>query len=189
MRFSVYSDGEFRRRQETPHEEGFMLEAQNIPLDLRSNYPPAKPETFRYDESPRFADYRSCQTPTASPAEPGDHPTDLLCGVGSISCTFCNARYIYSSCEARWLEDAPFSDAFSKKCWLAENGAVWISWPKAICEIVANLGRKIVYKFATKNGLAGVKGCSIDRQWVAVKFILACTDRDAGRKSRKLRNQ
>ncbi len=75
------------------------------------------------------------------------------------------------------------------KSWLAEKGTIWIAWPKQACEIVTDLEHKIVYKLATKSGLISVKGCSIDKQWFAVKFILASTDRSASRIERNPGNQ
>ncbi len=54
---------------------------------------------------------------------------------------------------------------------LADNGMLWISWPKKSSKKRTNLSKNIILSIGREIGMMDVKICTIDETWSAIKFI------------------
>lgn len=55
---------------------------------------------------------------------------------------------------------------------LAQNGMLWISWPKAASRVPSDMNDHVVRDFALKNGLVDVKVCAVDETWSGLKLVI-----------------
>ena len=53
---------------------------------------------------------------------------------------------------------------------LAENGGLWIVWPKKSSGVASDLTQAVVRKIGLAAGLVDYKVCSIDRTWSGLLF-------------------
>lgn len=60
---------------------------------------------------------------------------------------------------------------------LAQDGMLWISWPKRASNIATNLDENIVRGIGLQHGLVDVKVCAIDETWSGLKFVYRVKDR------------
>lgn len=63
-----------------------------------------------------------------------------------------------------------------KTC-LAENGILWISWPKGGSGIATDLKENVVREIGLATGLVDVKVCAVDETWSGLKFVYRLKDR------------
>lgn len=63
-----------------------------------------------------------------------------------------------------------------KSC-LAQNGMLWISWPKGSSGVATDLNENVVRKIGLTNGLVDVKVFAVDELWSALKFVYRVKDR------------
>jgi hypothetical protein len=60
---------------------------------------------------------------------------------------------------------------------LAQDGMVWISWPKKASAVKTDLDENVVRKIGLDAGLVDVKVCAIDATWSGLKFVRRVRDR------------
>lgn len=60
---------------------------------------------------------------------------------------------------------------------LAQNGMLWISWPKKVSKIATDLNENIIRTIGLDNGLVDVKVCAVDAKWSGLKFVYRLEDR------------
>ncbi len=63
------------------------------------------------------------------------------------------------------------------KAVLAQNGLLWISWPKKASKVMTDLNENIVRDIGLQNGLVDVKVCAVDEIWSGLKFVYRLKDR------------
>jgi hypothetical protein len=54
---------------------------------------------------------------------------------------------------------------------LADDGTLWISWPKKASGVETDLNENIVRDIGLAEGLVDVKVCAIDEVWSGLKFV------------------
>jgi hypothetical protein len=54
---------------------------------------------------------------------------------------------------------------------LADDGMLWISWPKKTSKIATDLTEDVVRSLGLPLGLVDVKVCAIDETWSGIKFV------------------
>jgi hypothetical protein len=67
---------------------------------------------------------------------------------------------------------------------LADDGVLWISWPKRSSGVATDLKENVVRDLGLQRGLVDVKVCAIDDVWSGLKFVRRLENR-VGKKSRK----
>jgi hypothetical protein len=60
---------------------------------------------------------------------------------------------------------------------LAQDGMVWISWPKKASALKTDLDENVVREIGLDAGLVDVKVCAIDATWSGLKFVRRVRDR------------
>jgi hypothetical protein len=60
---------------------------------------------------------------------------------------------------------------------LAENGMLWISWPKGSSKVETNLNEGVVCEIGLRHQLVDIKVCAIDEIWSGLKFVYRLSDR------------
>jgi hypothetical protein len=65
----------------------------------------------------------------------------------------------------------------SLKCALAQDGMLWISWPKGASKIPTDLNENIVREIGLAHGLVDIKVCAVDETWSGLKFVYRVKDR------------
>lgn len=63
------------------------------------------------------------------------------------------------------------------KAALAQNGLLWISWPKKASKVMTDLDENVVRGVGLQNGLVDVKVCAVDEIWSGLKFVYRLKDR------------
>ena len=66
----------------------------------------------------------------------------------------------------------------AKKC-LAEDGGLWIAWPKKSSGVATDLGESDVRAHGLGLGLVDNKVCAIDSTWSGLRFVVRLRDRQA----------
>lgn len=64
---------------------------------------------------------------------------------------------------------------------LAENGMLWISWPKGTSGVESDLNENLVRDLGLETGLVDVKVCAVDEIWSGLKFVFRLEDRPSSR--------
>ena len=54
---------------------------------------------------------------------------------------------------------------------LADDGMVWISWPKKTSKLSTDLTEDVVRGLGLPHGLVDVKVCAVDETWSGLKFV------------------
>ena len=62
---------------------------------------------------------------------------------------------------------------------LAQDGMIWISWPKGGSSIATDLSGGAVRKAGLEAGLVDVKVCAVDEDWSGHKFVIPVALRKA----------
>jgi len=60
---------------------------------------------------------------------------------------------------------------------IAQNGMIWISWPKKTSKLKTDITEDIIRSIALKNGLVDIKVCAVDEIWSALKLVIPVKDR------------
>lgn len=60
---------------------------------------------------------------------------------------------------------------------LAEDGGLWIAWPKRSSGVATELGESVVRKHGLGGGLVDNKVCAIDATWSGLRFVVRVQDR------------
>jgi len=60
---------------------------------------------------------------------------------------------------------------------LADDGMVWISWPKKAAKTDTDLTEDVVRTLGLEAGLVDVKVCAVDELWSGLKFVRRLADR------------
>jgi hypothetical protein len=61
---------------------------------------------------------------------------------------------------------------------LADNGMIWISWPKKASKIPTDLDENGIREIGLSTGLVDVKVCAVDDIWSGLKFVIRLKDRN-----------
>ncbi len=70
-----------------------------------------------------------------------------------------------------------YSNIFSLRNEITENGIIWISWHKKSSKIPTDITENIIREVALKNGLVDVKVCAIDEIWSGLKLVIPIKER------------
>ena len=62
---------------------------------------------------------------------------------------------------------------------LADDGALWISWPKKASGVPTDVTEDVVRKLALPLGLVDVKVCAVDETWSGLKLVIRRQNRGA----------
>src|SRR6185503_17559288 len=60
---------------------------------------------------------------------------------------------------------------------LANNGMLWVSWPKKSSGVATDLSENIIRDIGLDAGLVDVKVCAINEVWSGLKFVYRLRDR------------
>ncbi len=63
------------------------------------------------------------------------------------------------------------------KAALAQDGTLWVSWPKKAAKVQTDLDENIVREVGLRNGLVDVKVTAVDETWSGLKFVYRLKDR------------
>ena len=61
---------------------------------------------------------------------------------------------------------------------MAEDGLVWVSWPKKSSGVETEVGKADVLREGKAAGLVDVKVAAVDETWSGHKFVIPVEDRD-----------
>ncbi len=68
---------------------------------------------------------------------------------------------------------------------LAQNGALWIAWPKRSSGVATDVTEDVVREIALPTGLVDNKVCAIDETWSGLRLVIRRELRTAPRRSSK----
>jgi hypothetical protein len=54
---------------------------------------------------------------------------------------------------------------------LAQNGSLWVSWPKRASKVPTDLTEDVIRDIALRNKLVDVKVCAVDEMWSGLKLV------------------
>lgn len=60
---------------------------------------------------------------------------------------------------------------------LAQDGALWVSWPKKSSGVATDLTEDVIREIALAGGLVDVKVCAVDEVWSGLKLVRRVRDR------------
>jgi hypothetical protein len=60
---------------------------------------------------------------------------------------------------------------------LAQNGMLWIAWPKKASGVATDLNENVVREIGLAAGLVDTKVCAIDETWSGLRFVIRLKDR------------
>jgi hypothetical protein len=60
---------------------------------------------------------------------------------------------------------------------LAQDGALWVSWPKKSSGVATDVTEDVVREVALAGGLVDVKVCAVDEVWSGLKLVRRVRDR------------
>ena len=60
---------------------------------------------------------------------------------------------------------------------VAQNGLIWVSWPKKSSGVATTVGDMDVRSGAIKIGLVDIKVCAVDDVWSGLKLVIPVKDR------------
>jgi hypothetical protein len=64
---------------------------------------------------------------------------------------------------------------------MAEDGMIWVSWPKKGSGVASQIDRGEVMAAGKAAGLVDMKVCAVDATWSGLKFVIPVAYRRAGR--------
>jgi hypothetical protein len=79
-----------------------------------------------------------------------------------------NARFIHCFVNSRKQLASDFTQLAGA---LADDGALWISWPKTSSRVDTDLTENVIRELGLPLGLVDVKVCAIDEVWSGLKFV------------------
>lgn len=62
---------------------------------------------------------------------------------------------------------------------LANNGMLWVSWPKKSSGVITDLSENVIRDFGLASGLVDVKVCAVNEVWSGLKFVYRLRDRQS----------
>lgn len=62
---------------------------------------------------------------------------------------------------------------------LADDGTLWISWPKRASGVDTDLNEDVIRELGLREGLVDVKVCAVDEIWSGLKFVRRVANRAA----------
>ena len=65
----------------------------------------------------------------------------------------------------------------SLKKTMAQDGMIWVSWPKAASKVPTDVTENVVRNHASKIGLVDIKVCAVDDIWSGLKLVIPVKDR------------
>jgi hypothetical protein len=68
---------------------------------------------------------------------------------------------------------------------LADDGTLWISWPKQASGVATDLSEDVVREIGLAEGLVDVKVCAVDEVWSGLKFVRRVENRARQKRSVK----
>ncbi|HTC22863.1 MAG TPA: DUF3052 family protein [Gemmatimonadales bacterium] len=84
------------------------------------------------------------------------------------------AKFVHSFVTRR----ADLAKAFPEMArMLADDGTVWVSWPKKAAKTDTDLTEDVVRELGLAAGLVDVKVCAVDDLWSGLKFVRRLKDR------------
>jgi hypothetical protein len=60
---------------------------------------------------------------------------------------------------------------------LADDGVLWISWPKSTSKVQTDLTENVVRELGLPLGLVDVKVCAVNEVWSGLKFVRRVSER------------
>jgi hypothetical protein len=66
-------------------------------------------------------------------------------------------------------------------CSLADEGTLWISWPKQVSGVETDLNENVVRQLGLAQGLVDIKVCAVDDVWSGLKFVRRVVNRSSKR--------
>jgi hypothetical protein len=60
---------------------------------------------------------------------------------------------------------------------VAQDGMIWVSWPKAASKVPTDVTEKVVREYALKISLVDIKVCAVDETWSGLKLVIPVKDR------------
>lgn len=60
---------------------------------------------------------------------------------------------------------------------MAQDGMVWLSWPKKSSGVTSELDGNVVRAIGLEAGLVDIKVCAVDETWSGLKFVIRLADR------------
>jgi hypothetical protein len=60
---------------------------------------------------------------------------------------------------------------------LADEGTLWISWPKQSSGVETDLNENVIRELGLRHGLVDVKVCAVNEIWSGLKFVRRVTNR------------
>jgi hypothetical protein len=82
-------------------------------------------------------------------------------------------------CDSQWAFTGRFETAKSR---MAQNGGLWIAWPKQSSGVQTDLNENIIRDLALAAGLVDNKVCAIDDTWSGLRLVIRVADRKIGPK-------
>lgn len=61
---------------------------------------------------------------------------------------------------------------------LAQDGGLWVAWPKRSSGVATDLGDGLVRELGLGAGLVDNKVCAIDETWSGLRFVYRVADRN-----------
>jgi len=110
----------------------------------------------------------------AAPARP---VLDEIAAASDARTSLAGARpfdVILLFCRATADLHARFARAHSR---LAQNGGLWIAWPKKASGIPTDLNENLIREHGLAAGLVDNKVCAIDNTWSGLRFVIRVADR------------
>lgn len=79
---------------------------------------------------------------------------------------------LFVTCDAELRRRPPVA-----KRALAQDGALWVSWPKRASGVAGDVTENVVRRQALRAGLVDVKVCAVDETWSGLKLVHRLEDR------------
>jgi hypothetical protein len=109
--------------------------------------------------------------PTGFQRELGPLPTDVKITVGLLT-TPLDLILLFADSQQTLKKKFPI---LARK--LAENGMLWIAWPKKASGVATDLSDNSVRQIGLDAGLVDVKVCAVNDTWSGLKFVYRLKDR------------
>jgi hypothetical protein len=55
---------------------------------------------------------------------------------------------------------------------MAQNGFIWISWPKKAAKVETDVTEDVIRDVALPTGLVDTKVCAVDETWSGLKLVI-----------------
>jgi hypothetical protein len=103
--------------------------------------------------------------------ELGPLPTDVKITVGLLTKPL-DLILLFADSQQTLTQEFP---KLARK--LAENGMLWIAWPKKASGVATDLSDNSVRQIGLDAGLVDVKVCAVNDTWSGLKFVYRLKDR------------